>query len=656
MRYLANSTANSLEERKMKRSIALLLALMLVAVLAPTALAQEETTILLSNDGILVNGTTAPTDSAAAVYVGAEIVYYKAGQGTSYGEGTSVDEHSEAEAALHTVVTITQPGSYRISGTISYGQIAIDLGSDAEEDPSAVVELILDGIDITCTVAPAIIFYNVYNETDANAVSAGSAGSIVTLADGSTNTVDGSYVARIYKEGTTKKLHKYDGALYSKKSMVVRAETAGTGELTIIAENEGLDSELHMAMNGGNYNITAQNDGINVNEDGVSHFFMNAGYLCVNAGLGAEGDGVDSNGFLTITGGTIVSFANGQSGDGGIDADNDIVINGGTVIAFGTRNDAVAKNSAQAYMELSYSTTKAAGTIVSIFEKSSGIPILIVKPLKSYQSFTYSSASLQDGSTYYVCSGGTIHNGTEKDGVYDLAKAISFSGATQQQYSGNSNPGGGGRPGGSTSGSTDFTLATNSHTFSGVSNATNPTFVGSYTDDGPSKTEISFTINNDTGMADYTIDDIPPLSYEASEAVPPADVQLTVTDVPSENYYTTAYGNNSALSALLPTEPGTYELTIAVVDTNPDYYGSATWYFSVTEVTDTETLLGDANLDEHITASDAALILRCLAGLDAELTGQAALNADVDGDGQISASDAAPILRYLAGIIGEFGA
>ena len=42
------------------------------------------------------------------------------------------------------------------------GQIAVDLGEDAEEDPAAVVTLILNGVDITCTVAPAVIFYSVY--------------------------------------------------------------------------------------------------------------------------------------------------------------------------------------------------------------------------------------------------------------------------------------------------------------------------------------------------------------------------------------------------------------------------------------------------------------------------------------------------------------
>ena len=48
-----------------------------------------------------------------------------------------------------------------------------------------------------------------------------------------------------------KKLHKYDGAFYSKMSMNGDGGAKGTGVLTIDAENEGLDSELHLTINGG---------------------------------------------------------------------------------------------------------------------------------------------------------------------------------------------------------------------------------------------------------------------------------------------------------------------------------------------------------------------------------------------------------------------
>ena len=154
----------------------------------------------------------------------------------------------------------------QISGSLSAGQLAVDLGDDAKTDPSSVVTLILDGVDITCTVAPAVIFYNVYecdadfvaydNEETDNYVSSptvdtSAAGANVILADGSVNNISGSYVARIYKEGTTKKLHKYDGAFYSKMSMNIGGESEGDGVLNITGENEGLDTELHLTISVG---------------------------------------------------------------------------------------------------------------------------------------------------------------------------------------------------------------------------------------------------------------------------------------------------------------------------------------------------------------------------------------------------------------------
>lgn len=117
--------------------------------------AADETSIVLSDSGVEVDGQAAPAGADAAVYVGADIVYYEDGRDETYGEGAEEDAHTAEEAAAHTVVTITQPGTYRVSGTLSRGQLAVDLGEDAEEDPEAVVTLILDGADITCTVAPA---------------------------------------------------------------------------------------------------------------------------------------------------------------------------------------------------------------------------------------------------------------------------------------------------------------------------------------------------------------------------------------------------------------------------------------------------------------------------------------------------------------------
>lgn len=587
--------------------------------------------IVLSDSGITVDGKPASSSSTAAVYVGEPIIYYASGQDSSYGEGTETDAHTAEEAAAHTVVTITQAGVYRISGTLSAGQIVVDLGGSASEDPNAVVELILDGMNVTCTVAPAVIFYNVY-ETE----STSTAGAVVTIADGSENQVNGSYVARIYQEGTTKKLHKYDGAFYSKMSMLIQGETAGSGRLSIDAENEGLDSELHLTINGGNILITSQDDGINTNEDGVSVTTINGGYLFVNSGLGGEGDGIDSNGDLTINGGTVITLANGRSGDGGIDADGEILINGGTVIALGSRNDAAGSLSAQPFMELSYAVTKAAGSLIQITD-ANGTEILTFAPAKEYQSLTFSSADLQLDTIYYVYSGGTVSAATVSDGLY--AKGGVVLGGVQQQYTGNSfgmmrGPGGQGFGGGMQSpqegmiqtppeggmpmfsegsepsaedlmqtppdrmhggftrfegvmqdsadeGSVEFVITASTHSFSGVSDSAASSL----------KTAVVFHVNANDRIADVSAGGTPVVSYAGATladgttevSLPASDVQFTVTDVPSESYRKTALlsDGTEGLAALLPTAEGTYQLTIAVSDANAEYTGSSLWQFSI---------------------------------------------------------------------------
>ena len=332
----------------------------------------EGTQINLSDNKITVNGQEITSDVTQAVYSANDIVFYLAGQDFTYGEGEKQDEHEQSEADAHTVVHITKPGKYVLSGTLSLGQIAIDLGEDAETDPNAAVTLVLNNVDITCKVAPAIIFYNVYEcansdeETATKDVDTKNAGANVIIADGTENNINGSYVAKIYKsyelseDGKevvdSKKLHKYDGAFYSKKTMNINGGDKGTGILNIKAENEGLDSELHLTINGGIINITSGNDGINTNEDNVSVTTMNGGTLnIVCDGSTGEGDGIDSNGWLVINGGTITAQACSSSGDAGIDSDKGIYINDGKVIASGNMLDHIAGGN-QTYVVFSFAS------------------------------------------------------------------------------------------------------------------------------------------------------------------------------------------------------------------------------------------------------------------------------------------------------------
>lgn len=610
----------------MKKCITLiLLAVLLVTPFSMSgtaaAAAAQATIISLSDSGITVDGKSASTDSSDAVYIGHDIIYYEAGHDSSYGEGTAADEHTAEEAAKHTVVTITEPGTYRVSGKLSAGQLFVDLGENASSDPNAVVTLILDGVDITCTVAPAVFFYRVYESSDASVdtkgvVDTSASGANVVIADGSENVVNGSYVARIYKEGTTKKLHKYDGAFYSRMSMNINGGEQGTGILRITAENEGLDSELHLTINGGNIYLESQDDAINTNEDGISVTTINGGYLHINAGLGSEGDGIDSNGYLTINGGKIVTLANGRSGDGGIDADSDILINGGTVIALGSRNDATSSNSKQAYMELSFASTRPAGSTI-VIKDSNGKEIFNYVTEKLYQSATFSSADMKVGETYSVyvdgvqqqytgnqfgmMGGGPRPDGqggqdgqppelpegfdpsqmgdrperpAQPDGNMTPPEGFDPSQMGERPNMGNRPDNMGGQSTETGEASVAFTLTDSIKSFSGVSDSV----------DASGKTKVTFTVNDGKGVTSVasgstiTVD-----SIKASADVPSSDVQITITDDPSESYSESVLLSDGldALKKILPTEDGNYLLTIAVLSGNETYTGVTQLRFSV---------------------------------------------------------------------------
>ena len=266
--------------------------------------------------------------------------------------------HSAEEAYKNPVLHITQPGEYILQGSFN-GQIFFDFGDedDTYANEKASVTVILNGASVTCSVAPAIVFHDLYEcdntweseENHSDVTDLSNAGVKIVIADGTENNFTGCNVYRLlkpeYKKDSTtvqKKLWKTDGAFYSFRSMEISAEENGTGILNITSKTyEGLDSELHMTVNGGYVNIFSQDDGINVNEDHVSVFTLNGGHLTIFASLGSEGDVIDSNGYIRINGGVIAGTSKSPSDDlldsedGTYVSENATVICGGSTSATG---------------------------------------------------------------------------------------------------------------------------------------------------------------------------------------------------------------------------------------------------------------------------------------------------------------------------------
>ena len=147
---------HSVKQRALSLSAAAALALTLAACGSNTAQTGSESSGGEEQD---LDGQVLSEGEDGAVTLSHDIVYYQEGQGSDYGDQ---EEYSADEADAHLVVTIWESGTYRVSGELTLGQLAVDLGEDAQDDPSAVVTVILDGVDVTCTVAPAFMVYNVY--------------------------------------------------------------------------------------------------------------------------------------------------------------------------------------------------------------------------------------------------------------------------------------------------------------------------------------------------------------------------------------------------------------------------------------------------------------------------------------------------------------
>lgn len=318
------------------------------------------------------------------------------------------------------VVNIKKAGTYRISGSISNGQIAVDAGNSDE------VKLILDGVDITCKTAPAIIIYNALDNQKE-----GEAGVTISLADNSENKITGSHLPKkaTYTVNGESKTHskKYDGAISSDVSLILD----GNGKATINADNEGIEVKLHLTINGGNYEIISKDDGINANEDNVSVITINDGTIYVNVSDdGEEGDGIDSNGYIYVNGGTIYAFAHKTSPDSGLDSDCGIYINGGTVIGTGNMADEISTDSKQKYIYIQLANKISAGTLVTITDKNDN-PIMAYKTEKQYQVLLFSSPDL-DADSYNVYTGGDIQ-GETTNGLY--TKITSYTKGTEANYS-----------------------------------------------------------------------------------------------------------------------------------------------------------------------------------------------------------------------------
>ena len=366
--------------------------------------------IQFTNDEVLYNGKTISTDSSAAVYSSTFTEFHE-------------DVAEPYKDTVNTIVNITKGGIYQISGEAADTQIRVNA-------PNEEVTLVLGGVTLTNHTAPAILIENA-----ADPETAGEAGVTIALSTDTANVISASHVAEYTDENGVE--HDYDGAISSKVSLKIEGE----GTLHVTGDKEGIESQLHLTIDGGNIEVSSADDPINASEDGVSVITINDGIINCAVQNGTEGDGIDSNGYIYINGGSVLAQSHSNSMDSGLDADLGIVINGGIVCAAGNMYEEISEESTQSHAQF-YFAEKQQGGVPLVVTDSDGNYVLAYTPINDYTILEFSLPDMTDGTTYHLYCGGTI-TGTCTNGIY--TEITGYEGGTQMGHRGIMQ--GGSRPG-----------------------------------------------------------------------------------------------------------------------------------------------------------------------------------------------------------------
>ncbi len=248
---------------------------------------------------------------------------------------------------------------------------------------------------------------------------------------------------------TTGDLFKYGSDDTAAKAIKSDGNVTVNGGTIIIKttkeEAEGLESKKILTINNGTIEIEAYDDCINAS----NHIAINGGNIyCYST----SNDGIDSNGTMTITGGTIISSGT-TAPEEGFDCDNNTFkITGGILVGTGGATS-TPTSGVSTQRSVIYGTTGTSGDLIHI-EASDGTGILTYKVPRIYNQMTllFSSPDMKSDVTYTIYKGGSVSGGSNFHGLYSSATyskgttAITFTPSSMVTSIGTSTGGNGGRP------------------------------------------------------------------------------------------------------------------------------------------------------------------------------------------------------------------
>ena len=125
--------------------------------------------------------------------------------------------------------------------------------------------------------------------------------------------------------------------------------------------------------------------------------------------IDASGDGIDSNGNLTVSGGKVVIEGSGGRGDGAIDYNGTGLVTGGEVLALGGSDmlQSFSSESAQSHIVVTAKESIAVGAKITIKDESGKVLYEHINK-KAFSALVYSSKDLVKSKNYTVQIGDTI--------------------------------------------------------------------------------------------------------------------------------------------------------------------------------------------------------------------------------------------------------
>ena len=214
------------------------------------------------------------------------------------------------------------------------------------------------------------------------------------------------------------------------------------GDIDVISSDDGFNAAGGSSGSGDNHDGFGGGpgmDGVDMDADSDAYILITGGTININA----DGDGIDSNGCIGITGGSVYVLGSSDNGNGAMDYGICAAITGGEIVAVGGSGMAqgFGDESTQCSALVNFDEWVDAGETITLTD-SDGKEVLSYRVDKKFNSVVISTSDMKQGETYTLTVGDQSSTFTLDDITYSEGSG------GMQRPGGNSDDGNMQRPGG----------------------------------------------------------------------------------------------------------------------------------------------------------------------------------------------------------------